>query len=317
LLDYDINTHVFMPKMFGARILLALVAMPAPLPGAWAAQIANDPACRQAQAERLEQIISDMALPSEALVIDPRYPWQYAPQITMHAPRGAVIPAWWDGNRPEWTDAVVPWFTVFEAEGNKAVNSRVEVRDLRFFILSDATRHWTQIDRRQRPDTTLWGYPFRYLSSENDAIVRPEPDGGLSVVPAYPTFLHGWGHGRPIVAQDIGATFAAIEFRLVLSDAKAADDRDLARYVVDVGADYYPDMKLQWSRDYAPGIGNSRMLLATRDWRTATLLVPNKDKDVTYDVLREHPLPLQEMSGHLVFETTPPASPTRRAHPCG
>jgi hypothetical protein len=240
----------------------------------------------------IEQVISDMYLPSEALVIDPQFDWQYRPKVTMHAPRGDAIPDWWSGNRPLWTKAVVPWFTAFEAQGNRSKNSRVQVRNLRLFLLSVSKREWVEVEQKFRPEVKLWTYPFREVGNACGEQVRLEKDGTVSIVPNYPRFLHGWGRGHEINAGDVGATFTAMEFRLIVNDRNMKDDRDFARYVVDVGADYYPDMALRWSLDYAPGMGNGRMLLARKHWRTATLLIANASYGVTFDDLRRNPPPL-------------------------
>lgn len=251
------------------------------------------PASRRDNAQRvlIERAINDMQQPSEALVIDPQFPWQRRPQITMHAPRGDAIPAWWRGNRPLWTHAVIPWFTAFEAQGNAARNTRIQVKDLRFFILSNQTRKWRQVTWQARPEITLWQYPFSAAGQACGTTLRHETGGGVSVLPAYPLFLHGWGPARTIAPADVAATFTAMEFRLIVDDPRKRDDRHLARYVVDVGADYYPDQSLRWSLDFAPGIGNGRMLLAQRAWRTATLLVPNRDHGMTLAALRRYPPP--------------------------
>jgi hypothetical protein len=244
----------------------------------------------------VERAIADMHMPSEALVINPQFPWQHRPQVTMHAPRGDAIPAWWQGNRPEWTNVIVPWFTAFEAEGNRARNSRVQVKNLRLFILSHRTRRWRQVTAQRRPDVSLWRYPFASAGPACGKSSRIDGPGGISVLPVYPLFLHGWGMARTIDPADIAATFTAMEFRLVQGDARRPDDSHVARYVVDVGADYYPDQSLRWSLDFAPGVGNGRMLLARREWRTATLLVANQDVGVTLASLRNLPPPLRATS---------------------
>jgi hypothetical protein len=243
-------------------------------------------------ARKMASAIADMHLPSEALVINPQFSWQYRPQVTMHAPRGDAIASWWKGNRPVWTHAIVPWFTAFEARGNRARNSRVQIRNLRLFILSNRTRKWLQVDHRLRPYVALWKYPFVAAGPACGRVAQLERDGGLSLVPDYPFFIHGWGDARSIDASDVGATFIAMDFRLIIDDPRRKDDRNVARYVVDVGADYYPDQTLRWSLDYAPGVGNGRMLLARRQWRTATLVVPNKDHGITYEKLHQNPPPL-------------------------
>jgi hypothetical protein len=262
-----------------------------------------------ASPSQIDQVINDMSLPSEALVIDPRYSWQYNPQVTMHAPRGDAIPSWWGGNRPTWTNAELSWFTVFEAQGNAAKNTRVQIKNLRFYVLSEATRQWSLIDATEAPETTLWSYPFNYVTGMSGAGVRTESSGGVSMKPKYPNFHHGWGHAKAINAPDVRAAFATVDFRLTLENPSGVDDRASARYVVDSGADYYPDMSLKWSLGYAPGVGNGRMLLATSNWRSATLLVPNKNYGSTMAEMRTNPPPLS-LGGPTAPTPTPTPTPT-------
>jgi len=256
----------------------------------------------------VDQAIADMSSPSEALVIDPRFDWQYNPKITMHAPRGDAIPSWWTGERPTWTWAVLSWFTAFEAQGNKATNTRVQLKDLRFYILSESTRKWSQVDISSAPDLNLWTYPFKYVAPASGSGMRTEADGGISVKPKYPNFHHGWGNAKSINPQDVRAVFATIDYRLEVDDKTKPDDRAVAKYVVDVGADYYPDMQLKWSLGYAPGVGNGRMVLATNNWRTATMLVPNKNYGSTMDEMRTNPPPFATTT-----TTTPTPPPTTTA----
>jgi hypothetical protein len=280
-------------NLAAALLLLLILISTAGQAETGAARLAYDmaPAERNQRSALIERAIADMHKPSEALVIDPQFPWQRQPQVTMHAPRGDAIPAWWRGNRPEWTHAVLPWFTAFEAQGNTARNTRVQVKDLRFFILSNKTRAWRQVAMQARPEVALWKYPFSASGRACGTALREEGSAGVSVRPAYPLFLHGWGTPQTIDPPDVAATFTAMEFRLIVDNPRRRDDRRAARYVVDVGADYYPDQSLRWSLDFAPGIGNGRMLLARPAWRTATLLVLNKDLGITFDSLRRTPPP--------------------------
>ncbi len=240
----------------------------------------------------IDQVISDMSTPSEAMVIDPRYEWQHKPVIQMYAPRGDAIPSWWTGNRPEWTYDTLTWFTALEAQGNAATNTRVQIANLRLYVLSEKNRTWSQVDVKDAPPTELWKYPFVWESSNGGT--RNESSGGISVKPKYPYFHHGYGNPKTIVPQDVRATFVAMEFRLVVDDPSKPDDRASAKYVVDTGADYYPgNGQGGWGLGYAPAMGNSRMLLATKDWRTATLIVPNTRNGASMEEMRKNPPPLK------------------------
>jgi hypothetical protein len=247
----------------------------------------------------INDVITDMSTPSEAVAINPQYNWQRQPITTTYAPRGDAIASWWTGNRPTWTYTALSWFTAFEAQGNLANNSRVEVRNLRMYMLSESTRQWSRVDISTGPRMGLWAYPFNSAGSNTGE--RTESDGGKSIKPKYPNFHHGYGNAYLIKnPSDVRATFVAMDFRLVVDDASKSDDRGLAKYVVDVGGDYYPgnpntaDTSMTWSLGYAPGMGNGRYLQASNDWRTASMIVPNTGAGATMDELRNNPPPLAD-----------------------
>ncbi|RJG03980.1 hypothetical protein D3878_22295 [Noviherbaspirillum sedimenti] len=250
----------------------------------------------------IDEVVSDMSSKSEVIAIDPRYEWQYQPAIVMHAPRGDAIPSWWTGNRPEWTYSVLTWFTTQEAQGNAATNSRVQVANLRFYVLSQATRTWKQLDTKAAPYSEMWSYPFAYAGAGS---VRSESSGGVSIKPDYPNFYHGYGNPISIDPKDVRAVYVSMDFRLAVENTSKPDDRDSAKYVVNAGADYWPgNGQATWSLGYAPGIGTGRTKLATKDWRTATLLVPNKNYGSTMEEIRQNPPPSVTGIGGTTATTT-------------
>lgn len=246
-----------------------------------------------AAAPTINEVIANMSpqTASEAMVIDPRYDWQAHPMVITPAPRGDAIPGWWSGNRPEWTNSIISWFQVFEAQGNGATNTRVEVKNIRVYTLSEASKKWTQVDSRQAPNVDLWQYPFTLASTNSGK--RTESDGGMSVKPAYPYFHHGYGNSATINGPDVRAVYVSMDFRLVVDDASKADDCASVRYVVNSGADYHPGNGTEWSLDYAPGIGQGRFMLASSEWRSATMLVPNTHNGSSMEEIRTNPPSLQ------------------------
>ena len=250
----------------------------------------------------IDEVISDMSSKSEVIAIDPRYEWQYQPAIVMHAPRGDAIPSWWTGNRPTWTYDVLTWFTTQEAQGNAATNTRVQVANLRFYVLSQATRTWKQLDSKAAPYSEMWSYPFSYAGAGS---VRNESTGGVSIKPDYPNFYHGYGNPISIDPTDVRAVYVSMDFKLAVDSTSKPDDRDSAKYAVNAGADYWPgNGQATWSLGYAPGIGTGRTKLATKDWRTATLLVPNKNYGATMEELRNNPPPSVTGGGGTTASTT-------------
>ncbi|WP_413584958.1 RICIN domain-containing protein [Bdellovibrio sp. HCB274] len=233
----------------------------------------------------LDKLFSDMTTPSEAIPIKPVYEWQLEPKITMVAPRGDAIPSWFPYNKPTWLYDAISWFVLQEADGNKAVNTRVEISGLRMYFLSESTRKWVRMDYAAAPYTETWQYPFD--------IASPSGNAGNLLRPVYPKFYHGYGKTVAINPQDVRATFIAVDFRLVVIDPNKADDRAVAKYVVDVGGDYWPGNGAgHGSWPYAPGMGNSRFLLATPEWKTSALIVPNTMVGASMQELRNNPPPL-------------------------
>lgn len=191
----------------------------------------------------------------------------------MQSPAGADIPSWFPYSKPEWCYLLNSWLQVYEAEGNTATNTRVQFRNLKIYMLSESTRKWTLLKSDAAPYTDTWKYPFDFAADKG---TRVESSGGLSFKAKYPQFAHGYGSQNTIVPQDVRAVFVSMETRLILENASGTDDRGSARYLVNVGADYWPNaqaVNTTWS--YAPGVGQGRFILATPDWRKATMIVPN------------------------------------------
>lgn len=246
----------------------------------------------QAQTATIDSVISDMTQQSEALVIDPRYDWHYRSAVVQYAPSGTILPTWWAGSRPKWCYTALSWYTAYEAKGNAATNTRVQVRNLRMYVLLESTRKWKLIDTVAAPYTELWKYPFAYAGDFKAASVRTETSGGYSVKPVYPKFHHGYGTKKAVIPWDVRAVYIAMDFRLVVNNPALPDDRYKARYVVNAGGDYYPGNGVSWGVNYAPGIGGGRYLLATNNWRTANMLVPNKSMGATLTELRTNKPPM-------------------------
>lgn len=256
------------------------------------------PAHAKPAALSIDTVIGDMHRPNEAIPLHPQFDWQRRPSIVQYSPKGNTLPAWWRGARPEWCYSLLTWYTAYEAGGpggkeagaNRATNTRVQVRDLRAWILWKDGR-WTRVDATGAPRVDLWRYPFEKTGKGGRA--RKERERGASIKPDYPEFHHGYGTPYALDRPwDVRAVFVALDFRLVVDDPKRPDDRYKARYVVNVGADYYPGRGQDWGVGYAPGVGSGRYLLAKKTWRTATLLVPNKDEGVSFQQLRQRPPPL-------------------------
>jgi hypothetical protein len=178
--------------------------------------------------------------------------------------QGAVVDA---GNNPGKYAAVNGWGQVYtEASGNPATNTRVQVRDIRAFMLSKRTNTWRQLQYSHAVDGEAFYEDFRNdYSKPGD--VRTESDGSTSVK-LFPGFnFHFWPQGTlgAIDPTDVGAIFVTFQARLVVDDPAKPDDRSIAKLIANCGQDYYmPEgtTPMTWIDG-----GVSRFKYVTSNWR--------------------------------------------------
>jgi len=196
------------------------------------------------------------------------------------------------GNNPpiEWSYAL-PWGVIFVArEGSAATNTRVQVRNMRFYVFSKSTRTWRSLGSSATVDGSMYNEDFRQGNDVLPAAVRTEASGGLSVKPVWPYAYHFWCCGRqPFDRSDLGGIYATFQARLVVDDPARPDDRSSARFLGYTGLDYWRDQTSGW----APGqpnngeAGHGRMKYVTNEWRAFNLTT------VDATTLRASPPPLE------------------------
>lgn len=185
----------------------------------------------------IDTIISDMQIPHDARPhgVPSNYDWAVGPRMGY-------------GNEPpaEWS-AIIPWGQVYEcAEGNAATNTRVQIRNLRLYVLSKRSGAWTQV--QYSPSVQGAAYREDFQGDVNQpADERPEPDGGLSVMVGSGYNYHFFTTRETIDPTDIGGVFATVEARLIRNDSRQPDDRAQACYLLSMGADYWRSLDAQWN----------------------------------------------------------------------
>jgi hypothetical protein len=261
----------------------------------------------------VDTVISDMSLLNDmALAGVPSGPgWATGPgHVVMgNDPRGSRTPDWWTPanrrykSKDYWT-TVLPWFVVFDGVGHDASNTRVQIRNLKVFVKRRSDGQWTLVGASTQVSGEL--YP-KHL--QGDATRKPderrEPDGSTSVkAPGGNLAYHGWCCGKlAIDAPDVAAVFVTLQARLVPDHADQPDDRQQARLLIQMGADYYPDRNTPVSAfapaSYNPGVGVSRAKRVTETWRAfnfATLDVGVQDPGgaaISVAEFRSAPPPLE------------------------
>jgi hypothetical protein len=206
-------------------------------------------------------------------------------QVTMgNDPRGSRTPAWWNPANKRyksnvyWTH-IVPWMVLFDGVGNAATNIRVELRQLKSFYKSRSSGQWTQLSEGNVEGQNYPKHLNAVQSGRPDIV--PVGNNVVSVrPPSTDLHFHGWCCGRALPdPADISAIHIRIQARLTIHDPKRPDDRATARYLVQVGGDYYPDASLNvkaFSPDnWNPGIGLSRSKLIDTTWQSYSFTTIN------------------------------------------
>ena len=135
---------------------------------------------------------------------------------------------------------MIPWVQVYEpTTGNPATNTRIQLRNLAAWYLSKSDNEWRQWSFSEGVEGANYVEDFVDDKSK-PADLRTEPSGGISTTAGDGYNFHFWSsNGRvPINPTDIAGTFITMEARLVIDDPNEADDREAAKYLLNVGGDY-------------------------------------------------------------------------------
>lgn len=202
------------------------------------------------------------------------------------APHG--VPSSWDwsqgavigmGNTPPagWT-AIVPWFTVYVGiKGSSSVNTLVNIRNFQLWILSKKTSLWTQIMLtdigNSQSDGAAYLEDFANDTNKPSPFVKM-PDGSIAVTAGNGYNYHGYSAQRfTINPNDIGGVISLMDAMLIPKNAAGPNDTALANFVVNTGADYYPNLTAGFppGLDYEPAVGGSEYKKATTAWRSCSM----------------------------------------------
>lgn len=179
-----------------------------------------------------------------------------------------------NGNNSGGSNFMLPWFVQFEGAGNGASNTRVQIRNLRVFVKSRSTGTWATLSDKDTFDGIQCAQGGNYYECPEAARIEADDDQSVSTLPLHGRNLHGWwGAREPIQGWDVGAVVVTLQARLTVNVGSGHDDRDKAKYLIHVGADYYPDNAPP--QQILPPVGISRSKLVTNDWQTFTMATLN------------------------------------------
>ena len=213
----------------------------------------------------------DMTLPHEGKPhgVPASFGWRDAPRTGM-------------GDDPGGFRALTAWGQLYEdARGNPATNTRVQIRDLRTYVLSRETGTW----RRVQAAATVEGAAFleTYKNDFNQpANMRDEPSGGISTTAGNGYNFHFWVPGERVSIDpgDVAGVVTTVQARLVVDDPTKLDDRHDARFLLSVGADYWLDKGAAWDNWETNGdVGIGRFKRVEKGWRLFTMSVLPTEKE--------------------------------------
>ena len=212
----------------------------------------------------VDQVIADMHSASEALPIAP-------------AGWGALLGTeLFLVDPPTDITTGLPWGVVFEGQGgNTSTNTRVQLRNMRFYVKQISTGAWVMISSAD----TVQGMDYTNLASETNTRtgdVRNESSGGISVRTGGGWCFHFWtAAGRVTVPSgDIAAAFSTYQTRLILDNPALPDDRATSNYVVYGGLDYWRSATAPFLPDFSnnPGSGHGRFKIPSNTWRAVNYI---------------------------------------------
>lgn len=241
---------------------------------------------RESKINSVQTIVDDMGLSNDASLLGiPAFAWATHPnpaKLSMGAdPRGCIAPAWWQNTSAVWSQykdcdwwtGYVQWFVVFEGVGNNADNVRVETRNPQSWYLSRASEQWTLIGEATN---TSWFYATKtnmrwvpglidtYSGVDDSTVKRVDRNAQYT--------YHGvWPLGTidiSAIAADIAAVYTTVEARLIVDNPSLPDERNEAIWLLQSGADYYPDINATASNATPPGVGLSRSKRITSEWQS-------------------------------------------------
>jgi hypothetical protein len=230
----------------------------------------------------VDTMIADMTKLNDLVLkgVDPKYGFARGPGYVImgNDPRGSNTPDWykqsypWMNNGTYW-NFLLPWFVQFEGEGNAAHNTRIQMRNMKVFIKTRSGGTWYKVNKSDGVGGILCPQGSNYFHCPQSGVLRKEAEG-VSSLPQPSYNLHGWwGSRESINGPDVAAVVVTLQARLAVDNPNGVDDRSRAKYLVQVGADYYPTNGS--AETVLPAVGISRAKLLTNDWQSFTMATFN------------------------------------------
>jgi Ricin-type beta-trefoil lectin domain-like len=199
------------------------------------------------------------------------------------------------GNNPpkDWF-AMTPWGQIYvERQGNPAVNTRVQIKDMAAWYISKSDGRWRKWVASPSVEGNMYREDFANdaTNPNPEAPIRAEVSGGKSAKPGGGYNFHFWPAMPSRVAMDpndIAGVWTVFKVRLIKDKPDGIDDRSKARFIASAGADYWRSLDAQWKSDWSNNgdIGIGKFYVVTNDWQSINFTT------LTLDQLRQNPPPI-------------------------
>ncbi|HEY9770125.1 MAG TPA: hypothetical protein V6C71_16825 [Coleofasciculaceae cyanobacterium] len=216
------------------------------------------------QINLVKTIIYDMTPPHEGIPkgVPENLDWASQPRLSM-------------GNNPGNFQAMTAWGHLYEdATGNPAVNSRVQIKNIKAYMLGKQDGKWHLLQSSQKVEGAAYREDYAGNASKS-ADIRYEKNDSISVKAGKGYNFHFWPTtGRvSIDPKNVAGIYTAVQARLVIDNPRLADDRSKARYLLGMGGDYWKSLNAQWDSSWTTvgDIGIGKFKYVKKRWRTFTM----------------------------------------------
>jgi hypothetical protein len=206
----------------------------------------------------VDTIINDMALLNDEVPYGIPTWWNWATKSVIHRP---TCPSGWS--------SLAAWGGASRGASNSPdTNTRIQIKNIKTYIKSRSTGRWQLL----QSTVSVGGAAF-YPGGGHafNANTRKLPDGSVAIWIPQGYVYHFWPTTvRPSIdGGNVAGVFVTYQARLIIDDTNKPDDRGIAKYVSQTGADWWSSFNAVFNnfKTNTP-VGISRAKYITSNWQS-------------------------------------------------
>ncbi len=172
---------------------------------------------------------------------------------------------------PNGYNAITYWGTIYaDCAGNPATNTRVQVANIKAYVLLKSTGKWKLI--QSQGNIAGCYYSGDWKDTDCSFNVRNESTG-QSIKPKPNMLAHFYAAGERATYDnsDVLGAFVTGEARLIVDKANLPDDTGKAKLLMDVGGDWWQSATAPYPNNAQIGLGKFKYL--TGNWRNFSMVL--------------------------------------------